>query len=64
MVKPESQGQGLGWLSSDLQPVLKKKNSCRDWSSELCCSCKKVEEPMGKTSLILDMVDVQEHDSG
>ena len=42
----------------------KKKNSCRDWSSELCCSRKKVVEPMGKTSLVLDMVDVQEHDSG
>ena len=42
----------------------KKKNSCRDWSSELCCSHKKVVEPMGKTSLVLDMVDVQEHDSG
>ena len=25
---------------------------------------KKVVEPMGKTSLVLDMVDVQEHDSG
>ena len=35
-----------------------------DWSLELCCSRKKVEEPMGKTSLVLDKVDVQEHDSG
>ena len=42
----------------------KTKNSCRDWSSELCCSRKKVVEPMGKRSLVLDMVDVQEHDSG
>ena len=29
-----------------------------------CCSRKKVVEPMGKTSLVLDMVDVQEYDSG
>ena len=30
----------------------------RDWSSELCFSRKKVVEPMSKTSLVLDMVDV------
>ena len=33
-------------------------------TSELCCSREKVVEPMGKTSLVLDMVDVQEHDCG
>ena len=41
----------------------KTKTSCHDWSSEICCSRKKVVEPIGKTSLVLDMVDVQEHDT-
>ena len=35
-----------------------------DWSLELCCSRKKVVEPMSKTSLVLDIVDVQVHDFG
>ena len=59
-------GTGVAELGSPAGFGKKKKNSCRDWSSELCCSRKKVVEPMGKTSLVLDMVDrdVQEHDSG
>ena len=46
-------------------PILKFSGDYprRDGSSELCCSRKKVVEPMGKTSLVLDMVDVQEHDT-
>ena len=58
--------QIFGVLKVRFKKKKKKKNSCRDWSSELCCSRKKVVhvEPMGKTSLVLDMVDVQEHDSG
>ena len=39
-------------------------DACRHLSSELCCSRENVVEPMGTTSLVLDMVDVQEHDSG
>ena len=57
-------GTRVAELGSPAGLKKKKKNSCRDWSSELCCSRKKVVEPMGKASLVLDMVDVQEHDSG
>ena len=61
MVKPDSQGQGLGQLSSDLQPV-KKKTQAVIGHQNFAAAVKKVVEPMGKTSLVLDMV--QEHDSG
>ena len=61
---PAKRGRGTILFAIESTMFVKKKTLCRDWSSELCCSRKKVVEPMGKTSLVLDMVDVQEHDSG
>ena len=50
------------------RPVTLTKTNvlCRDWSPEHSCSRNKVVESMGKTSLVLDMVDVLSlvHDSG